>query len=386
MRNTKILLGAGLIAALAVSGGCSSSGGGGAATPPVSAVSSGSSIAGAVSSPTAGSDTITVDGIKFPKPEKTSLKMGLSAIDVGLMPTYLMPDIAKKFGITINTTALDGAAPVAQSLIAGQIDMSEGAPGVAFDTAKAHQPAQMVYVGSDVPTDILFTAKDVSTPAELKGKSIAVSTIGAYAYGEVLLALKSMGLTTKDVTITQVGNDSARLAALKSGSVAASIQDATVKGELTSEGFHALVDLGKLSQSGSSTGPIPGFISTTLLIPESFQKKYPNTTLDLVAIHEMGEAEFHVSNTVQQNAEVWAKVSGESMSEATSDIKQELALLWRPKNGECSIPAIQFSKQVLESADSTLSKVNAAAVCNNSYVQKLQSMGLPTALKLPTTR
>lgn len=319
-----------------------------------------------------------VDGIAFPKPEKTSVSMGFSSIDVGVMPSYLMiqQGIAKKFGIDLTEKDFSGDAPATQALIAGQVDTVNGSGATALLTQKTNDPAEIVYVGDDTVGDILFTAKDVTSAAQLKGKSVAVSSVGSYSYAEALLALKSLGLTTNDVTLQAVGHDSDRLAALKGGSVAGAILDNTLIPSLTSAGFRSLVNLATLKNAH--------YIGTSIIVPNSFAQKYPNTTLDLAAAADMGQAAFHMTNSVSTNAQIWAKVSGEPLSEATSDIKIQLKAAWDPKNGECNASTMKFMQQIVEATDASISKIDPQKGCTDQFTQKLASLGLDKTLNLPT--
>jgi len=58
-----------------------------------------------------------------------------------------------------------------------------------------------------------------------------------------ILLLKGLGLTPKDVTITQVGGEGTRIAALKGGSVGCAVVGISKKGELTPLGLNVVFDL-----------------------------------------------------------------------------------------------------------------------------------------------
>jgi hypothetical protein len=66
----------------------------------------------------------------------------------------------------------------------------------------------------------LYVAKDIRNPAELKGKKLAVSTVGGSGYVAMQYALRKLGLDPdKDVAMLQVGDFGTRLASLASGTV-----------------------------------------------------------------------------------------------------------------------------------------------------------------------
>ena len=80
-------------------------------------------------------------------------------------------------------------------------------------------PAKIISMNSVLINDGLFCTKNIKTAADVKGKTVAVSTFGGTSHGSVLLSLKALGLTPSDVIITEVGGQSARIAALKGGSI-----------------------------------------------------------------------------------------------------------------------------------------------------------------------
>lgn len=360
-----LAFGATLLATMMTAAACGSSG-------------DGSSQAGSSSA----SGTITVDGIAFPKPEKTTITIGISSVDVGVMPTYLITaqNIGKKFGMTIKEVELEGDGPVVQSLVAGKIDVFDASGSAAFSTQKTNVPAEIIYVGGDAPSDVLLAGKDIKSAADLKGKSIAVSSLGSYSYAEALISLQDLGLSASDVTLTSVGHDNDRLAALKSGSVAASIQDIQTRDDMVKQGYHALVSLADVKSVAGA-----GYIGTALTVPKSFAQKYPNTTLDLEAIETMGQAAFHNQNSAAENDQVWAQVSSEPLSQASSDVKTQLALPWSPPDGSCKPTIVSFMQKVIETTDKTVSSLDPSTICTNEYVQKLASLGLTSKLKIPTS-
>ena len=66
----------------------------------------------------------------------------------------------------------------------------------------------------------LYVGKDIRDAGELKGKKLAVSTIGGSGYVAMQYALRKIGLDPdKDVTMLQIGDFGARLASLAAGTV-----------------------------------------------------------------------------------------------------------------------------------------------------------------------
>ena len=66
----------------------------------------------------------------------------------------------------------------------------------------------------------LYVSKDIRDAAALKGKRLAVSTVGGSGYVAMQYTLRKLGLDPdKDVAMLQVGDFGARLASLASGTV-----------------------------------------------------------------------------------------------------------------------------------------------------------------------
>jgi NitT/TauT family transport system substrate-binding protein len=66
----------------------------------------------------------------------------------------------------------------------------------------------------------LYVSKEVRDAADLKGKKLAVSTVGGSGYVAMQYALRKLGLDPdKDVAMLQVGDFGTRLASLASGTV-----------------------------------------------------------------------------------------------------------------------------------------------------------------------
>jgi ABC-type nitrate/sulfonate/bicarbonate transport system substrate-binding protein len=315
--------------------------------------------------------TITVDGISFPKPEKTSLKFGVSALSVGDMPAYMIDyqKLGEKFGIDIKMSLFNGDAPTRQALVAGQIDIADVSGGVSVSSQKTNSPTQITFSSQDKLSDLFVGGKNITDANALRGKAVAVSSFGSQSYAGALLALKSMGLSKDDVTISPVGNDAARLSALRAGSVGAAIVDADKGPELNQLGFHTLADLGKLD--------VAGYVTASLAMPKKFIDRYPNTALALTAMYQMGR--WTTYSDVPTAAKAWAEQAEIPESEAADEVKVRNEVQ-RPLDGRCNPEVMDFVKEVLTATDSGLTAVDAKAACTNQFIDKLKQMGFQKKL------
>jgi NitT/TauT family transport system substrate-binding protein len=102
----------------------------------------------------------------------------------------------------------------------------------------------------------VYTAKEIKTPADLKGKKWAISSFGSEAHVAAQIALKSFGLSDQDVTLVQVGNQGNRFAALESGQVQASTFLPPVSARAEAAGYPKIAELPKLAPNFLSVGPV----------------------------------------------------------------------------------------------------------------------------------
>jgi ABC-type nitrate/sulfonate/bicarbonate transport system substrate-binding protein len=91
---------------------------------------------------------------------------------------------------------------------------------------------------------VFLTARNVASIKQLKGKRVAVSRFGSGSHFMTNLVIKEGGLDPeKDVTVLQIGNSAARMAAILSGTVDGTIMAGDFIPKARKEGFNILVDL-----------------------------------------------------------------------------------------------------------------------------------------------
>ena len=131
----------------------------------------------------------------------------------------------EKYGIkNLEVIQFSGGQPVTRALIGGDIQISTTG-GAAVVNARL-KGADTVIIARTVGVFpyTLYVAKEIREPSELKGKKLAVSTVGGSGYVAAQYALRKLGLDPdKDVAMLQVGDFGTRLAALAAGTVQATL-------------------------------------------------------------------------------------------------------------------------------------------------------------------
>ena len=127
----------------------------------------------------------------------------------------------EKYGIkNLEIIQFSGGQPVTRALIGGDIQISTTG-GAAVVNARL-KGADTVIIARTVGVFpyTLFVSKDIRAAADLKGRKLAVSTVGGSGYVAMQYALRKLGLDPdKDVAMLQIGDFATRLGALAAGTV-----------------------------------------------------------------------------------------------------------------------------------------------------------------------
>ena len=310
---------------------------------------------------------------ELPTPEKTELKMGLSVTETSQFAAQLakMAGIYEKYGLKVETTVFEGDGKVMQALQAGQLDVGFGGTSSFITSQTTDVPVVGLAVNAVILTDELVATKDVTDAASLKGKCVAVSTFGGTSHGAVILSLKALGLTPQDVVITEVGGQSARIAALQGGACAAAPVDAAKHQEMAALGFNFLVDLKKEKLPWGRSG---------LGVTKAWLQQNPNTAKVVAA--SVLEAQNMMWTDPDTAAKYYAEFTQSSEADAKALILEFQQIGNRPMTW--TDDAFENPKQVLATVNPDMANVKVTDAFDRSVLQSLQDSGFYAANGIPT--
>ena len=174
------------------------------------------------------------------------LRMGLSSVS-GLHSAVWVAEtkgLFRKHGIDIEVivTGQGGTAGIS-ALIANDVQMVNSAGDVLV--AAARRGGDTVMVASVVNKGLqrLITKPDIKTPADLKGKRIGVTRIGAVSHSVLLMMLQRWKMTVNDVQVMQLGSSPSMLASLDKGGIEGAV--VTIPSMFVAEdrGYRVLLDM-----------------------------------------------------------------------------------------------------------------------------------------------
>ena len=149
------------------------------------------------------------------------LKVAYSSIGVGQSLVWVTKEaeLFKENGLDVQLIFIGSSSTLTQAVIAGDVPIAIMSGSTAIGSQLAG--ADLVIAAStkkDPAQAFLVTGKGISQPAQLKGKKLAVSRLGASSDFILRVILKKLGLVPdKDVAIIQIGSSPVRMAALANG-------------------------------------------------------------------------------------------------------------------------------------------------------------------------
>ena len=162
----------------------------------------------------------------------------------GVAPLYLGDDVGifKKQGLTLELVFIPGGSLSLQALIGKSLDLlMTGGPPVVNAYLQGAKIKIIAGITNLLPYTFVVTT-GIRTTEQVKGKKIGISRFGSNTDYVVRLALNQFAVTPNDVQIIQVGGSQARLVALKTGAIQATVlspEEALVAQKM---GFNVLFD------------------------------------------------------------------------------------------------------------------------------------------------
>jgi ABC-type nitrate/sulfonate/bicarbonate transport system substrate-binding protein len=146
-------------------------------------------------------------------------------------------------GLQVDVANMQGGSRGAEALQSGRLDVMHVGLSSVIRLNRSGGDLRLIGSLSNVVRFTFFSAPGVKSGADLKGGVVAVSTAGSESDTTVNLALARFGLTRSDVTFKDYGGGPARLAAVKSGEVKATMLNEPFNTFAREQGVNVLVDL-----------------------------------------------------------------------------------------------------------------------------------------------
>jgi NitT/TauT family transport system substrate-binding protein len=198
---------------------------------------------------------------------------------VGLEKGYFTKALGKN--VTLKTTVFSTGTEETTALLAGQLDAAYVGPNPAINAwQKSGGKAIKIISGAASGGASLVVKHGITAPGQLKGKSLATPSLGNTQDVAARYWLKQHGLTTTptgggDVAIKPIKPNSAAVLEFKSGQIDGGWEPEPYATEMVLDGGTRLVNEASLWPNGQ-------FVTTNLVVTQSFLKAHPSTVNGLL--------------------------------------------------------------------------------------------------------
>jgi NitT/TauT family transport system substrate-binding protein len=153
------------------------------------------------------------------KPLK-KVRVGVPSVTVGNIITFVAREarLFEKYGLEAEVVVVQGSGVASKAMIGGSLDIAPVATPTVISAGLAG--ADLTILAHTMPSVIhaLMVKSEIKRVEDLKGKKIAISSLGSLSDFLVRSIMKKKGLQPdRDVSFLQIGGDAERLAALNQG-------------------------------------------------------------------------------------------------------------------------------------------------------------------------
>ncbi len=198
---------------------------------------------------------------------------------VGLNKGFFTKNLGS--GVTLKTSVFSSGTQETTALLAGQLDAAYVGPNPAINAwQKSGGKAIKIISGAASGGAALVVKPGISSVSQLKGQKLATPSLGNTQDVALRYYLKSHGLTTTqtgggDVSITPITPNSNAVLEFKSGQIAGGWEPEPYAAEMIADGGKELVNEASLWPGGK-------FVTTNLVVSQSFLKAHASVVSDLL--------------------------------------------------------------------------------------------------------
>jgi len=253
---------------------------------------------------------------------------------VGLAKGFFTKDLGKN--VTLKTSVFSTGTEETTALLAGQLDAAYVGPNPALNAwQKSNGTAIKIISGAASGGASLVVKKGITSAAQLKGKSLATPSLGNTQDVALRYWLKQHGLNTTptgggDVAIKPIKPNSAAVLEFASGQIDGGWEPEPYATEMVLDGGTRLVNEASLWPGGN-------FVTTNLVVAQSFLKAHPSTVNGLL------KGQIQANSYINANGTAAASV-------ANAELTKLLGKGLKPNVLAAALPFIHFTDNPIASS------------------------------------
>ena len=206
--------------------------------------------------------------------ETPSVRMSYGGTAGYQLPLWVNKEMGlyKKYGMDLEIILIGAGSPNIQALLGGSLQVTQTAGSSAMLAAMRGAPVVIVATLDNKLPFQLIARPEIKEPQQLRGKTIGINRFGGSNDTAVIMALKAWKMDPREVTMLQTGGTQARMVALMSGRVDATVQSYPEIFQARKLGMNVLADIGDF---GSYT-------NTSNIVIRSYLQQNRSTVKNLI--------------------------------------------------------------------------------------------------------
>ena len=210
--------------------------------------------------------------------EPTRIRYGVTG-SVAHLPVVVANEagLLRKYGFDAEVIHIRGGALITMTIMSGSVQFSGAGPESVVSARIEGADVVLLACPADTDAVYLVARPEIKSPADLKGKSAAVTRLGSTTHFYLRTALRHLGLDPeKDMTILQLGAGGEIASAMLGGRVMAAALTFHNAFPLMQLGWPALVDLSRAEfpYPPSCVASSRAFVRNNPGVVERFLKAY----------------------------------------------------------------------------------------------------------------
>ena len=295
------------------------------------------------------------------------INVAYSSISGNVSPLWITQDkgFFRKYGLDVQAILIESGTTTAQALVAGDISFASVAGPAAIQSNL--RGADVVMIAGVINTLVfqLYTERGITRPDQFKGKAVGVTRFGSATDFAMRYALDKYGIdSNKDVSVLQLGNQPAQLAALEAGKVQGAMLSAPTSLRAKKMGFPMLADLQMLGLE---------YQHTSIATSRALIKSKPDLVRDFMRAYIEG---IHYAKTHRKESiEVLAKYLRTDDKDVLDDTYESILLTLVPEKPYPTLKGVQIILRELGAKDPAARSARPEQFVDTSIVKELESSG-----------
>jgi len=269
-----------------------------------------------------------------------------------------------KNGLDVDLVLLVGAPLAIAALVSGETPIVHAGASAVVTSNLQGSRTVLVAGGANRFPYVLFVTDEIKRVEDLRGKKFGVSRIGSADNAAAVTVLDKLGVKESDVTYVQAGSIPARLAAMQTNALQATLLQAPETLKAKEIGLRALLDFTKLDVEWQQNG---------VAVTRDYIKKKPDTVRRFLRAYVEGS---HYNLTNAKGAQkVLQKYLAIKDAKSVEEAYNEIVVKLTRRVPYPTEPGIQLYLDQLKIKNPKAAQAKPSDFTDISFLKELESSG-----------